>query len=160
MRSPPTQALAIALLLCVLIGLFVWAGAMEPDPERNHHPGTADLAENYDAYVGEYAELNGEVVETDPVVIEAEYGPDQTVGFVVEGIEEPVEPDQRLTVYGLVKPDHTIQAEETVVRDAWERTYMYAVSAFAAAWVFARFVRGWRFDRGTMSFRPRGDHDG
>jgi hypothetical protein len=156
-ESPRVRAVGIALLLVVLFGLFVWMGTTEPYPD---YPDTEDLAEDYEAHVGEYAEADGTVVATDPVVIEDDHPSNGTVEFVVRDVDESVEPGQEFEVFGVVEPDHTIRAEETVVRDQWEFTYMYAVSILAAVWVFTRFVRQWRFDRDAYGFVPRGDRDG
>ncbi len=157
---PRHRLLALAVLLGLLSGSLVAAGTLAPDPTANHYPDEQDLGREYAAYQGEKVELDGTVVETDPVVIEADYAPDRTVALTIRSVDEPVAVGQRLGVFGIARPDHTIEARETVVVSRWETYYAWVVSLLAGLWVLARFVHGWRFDRSTVSFEPRGTRDG
>lgn len=159
--TPGERAIAISLLLIALVGLFVWYGSLDPDPALNEYPGADELGADDDAFVGQQASLGGTVVATEPVVIEVshDYGTDR---YTVRNAP-PVEEDQELRVFATVEPDNTLVAHETIVRDQWERTYMWAVSILAALWVFGRTLRHWRPDPERLAFRPRhhgDDRDG
>lgn len=144
----------IALLL-VLGVLLVANGATGYDPDRNHYPDEEPLVEDYDAYVGERVELSGAVVGVDPVVIDAETPAGDPFELRIENVDEPVNEGDRLSVFGTVEPDHTIEAERTLVREPWEIAYMYGISLLAGLWVLARFVREWRISTDEWAFVPR-----
>ena len=156
---PHSRLLALLVLFCVLFVLLVGAGTLTPDPAMNQYPDHYDLGTDYGSYEGGYAEISGTVIETDPVVIEAEYDVDRALVLTVTNVEEPVEVGQRLRVYGIVQPGGTINAHETVVVSPWETYYAWVVSFVAGLWVLVRFRRGWRFDRSTLSFHPTGAYD-
>lgn len=149
------RALAVLVLLLVLAVLFVGHGATGYDPERNHYPDEEQLVEDYDAYVGERVDLSGEVVNEDPVVIDAGTPAGDSFELRIENVDEPVSEGERLSVFGTVEPDRTIEAERTLVREPWEITYMYGISLLAGLWVLARFVREWRISTDEWAFVPR-----
>ncbi|MHC3439802.1 hypothetical protein ACYJ1Y_17350 [Natrialbaceae archaeon A-gly3] len=74
------------------------------------------------------------------------------------------EVDQEVLLFGTIEPsesaDASLEADDAIVRDSWETTYMYAVSIVAALWVVVRAVRHWRFDADSFGVVPRGDGDG
>ncbi len=153
--------IAISVLLVALFGMFVFYGAAEPAPEHNDYPGEDDLATNYEQYVDQQVELGGTVVETEPmtIAIETDSGTDE---YVVQNVPD-ADHNQELRLFATVHPDNTLEAQNTIVRDSWERTYMYAISVLAALWVVARAHRHWRFDIQEWAFVPRtqdGEHDG
>jgi len=57
------------VLLAVLAGLVLWAGAVPSDLMSGGYPDEVDVTPNREAYVGEQVVLGGRVVDTDPVVI-------------------------------------------------------------------------------------------
>lgn len=152
LESPLARAVAIALCLCALIGLFVWFGALEPAPDHHRYAGGDEVVADADRYVGQPVELSGHVVATDPVRIEVDSDYESTELVVRDA--PAVEDGQYLSVYGTLTDAETVEAEGTVARESWEFTYMYAVSAIAALWVLARAVRQWRFDP-TRGIVPR-----
>ncbi|WP_331233953.1 hypothetical protein [Natronorarus salvus] len=154
LQSPRSRALALVCVFALLVGLFVLSGTADPDPENHAYPDGDDLAADYDAYVGDRADVSGPVVSTDPVTIETG-PPGETITLEVEGVEEPVEEGQRLRAFGVVEPGGAFDAEETLVRDPWEITYMYVVSLLAGLWVLSRLLRGWRIDRAVLGLEPR-----
>jgi hypothetical protein len=149
------RALVVLALLAVLGVLFVGYGATPPDHDRNDYPDERSLIGDYDAQIGEYVELSGPVVATDPVVIDPETPAGEPFELRIESVDEPVAEGENLRVFGTVGPDATIDAERTLVREPWESIYMYAVSVLAGGWVFVRFVRGWRLDTDEWAFVPR-----
>lgn len=156
MRSTPlTRALAALALLTVLGALFVGYGATPPDPDRHDYPDEVALIDDYDAHVGDRVELSGPVVATDPVVIDPGTPAGGPFELRIEGVEEPVSEGEDLRVFGVVGPDRTIDAEDTLVREPWEFAYMYAASLLAGGWLLARFVRDWRVDVDEWAFVPR-----
>lgn len=155
----PTRLLALAVLCGVLLALLVAAGTVTPASGIHAHPTAEDLDRDYAAYQGERVTVAGTVVQTDPIVVEADYGADRPLVLSVLNVEESVEVGQELRVFGTARPDRTITAHETVVVSPWETYYAWAASFVAGVWVLARFLRGWRFDRSTLGFTVREDRD-
>lgn len=152
------RLLALAVLCSGLFVLLVAAGTGAPAPEVHHYPDSDDLAQDYAAHQGERVNIAGTVVQTDPVVIEADGGAHQP-SLTILNVEEPVAVGQELRVFGTAQPEGTITAHETVAVSPWETYYMWAVSFVAGVWVLARFLRGWRFDRSTLGFTIREERD-
>lgn len=148
-----SRVVVIVVLLSLLGGVLVATGAMSPSPAQNSYPDEDHIAVQEDAYVGERVEVSGQVIATDPIVLET-YTPEGALQFTVSGVDEPVELDDRVTVFGTLEDDGTIQVENAIVREPWEFQYMFAVSIVAAVWVLLRFVRGWRLDRTEWWFTP------
>jgi hypothetical protein len=150
---------ALAVLLAALCGLFVAGGAGWPTP-TSPQPSYEELDRNYDAHVEETAEISGTVVGTDPVVAEFGYdaGVFEEATYRLELTNAPpVEAGDNVLVYGELRPDRTVavDAERTVVREPWERRYMFAVSLLAALLVAARLVNGWRLRPRKLRIVPR-----
>ncbi|ELY93780.1 hypothetical protein C483_03854 [Natrialba hulunbeirensis JCM 10989] len=154
------RLLAILLLLALLFGLMVWAGASPAEPMEQPGPDETDVPQDRAAYVGSAVTLGGEVVSTEPVVIATRasgYGQFTIVGaddtLVTTG--GPLESGDQLTAYGTLEDESTLVAERTVTRQSNEMQYMYAVSLLGGLWVVGRFACGWRFDRERLAFVPR-----
>lgn len=154
-----SRLLALALLGSVLVVLLMAAGTLTPASELHHYPDTDDLSQDYAAHQGERVDVSGTVVQTDPVVIEADDDADRRPTFTVTNVKEPVTVGQELRVFGTAQSDRTIAAHETVAVSPWETYYMWTVSFVAGVWVLTRFLRGWRLDRSTLSFAPREERD-
>ncbi len=153
-RSGRSRLLIIILILLILTFFFIWYGSLGPNPEKGSYPNQEHLIEDYDAYIGEEVEVGGKVVETDPVRIEAEHG-DESIELNITGVEESVEKGDRLTVYGTVEEEQTIEAENAVIQPVVNWLYMYLISGIAAFWVFLRIVKQWRWDSETASLKVR-----
>ncbi|MBS3817568.1 MAG: hypothetical protein KGY76_08415 [Candidatus Thermoplasmatota archaeon] len=154
LKSGRARLCVIAFLLIILTGLFIWYGSLSPDPDNGNYPHQEHLIEDYDGYVGEEVELTGDVIETGPVKIEAEHG-DETIVLTITDVEKDVEKGDRLSVYGVVKEDKTIKADNTVVHPPINYAYMYLISSVAAVWVFTRIVRQWRWDSQKAALKVR-----
>ena len=154
-----SRLLALALLGGVLVTLLMAAGTPTLGSGLHHYPDADDLSQDYAAHQGERVEVTGTVVRTDPVVIEADANADRRPTLTVTNVTEPVAVGQELRVFGTAHPDRTIAAHETVIVSPWEIYYMWTVSFVAGVWVLTRFLRGWRFNRSTLSFAPREERD-
>jgi hypothetical protein len=153
---------ALALLLGVLAALVAWYGATAADAALSRFPGEDQIAVGYETWVGTRVQVGGTVVETDPVVVAAEYtawvgdGYERGVArFTVRGLSHPVAPGEHLQVFGTARPGRTIEASNGVVVPASNYPYMYAVSFLAGCWVLARLIRGWRIDPATLAVERR-----
>ncbi|MFC4989917.1 MULTISPECIES: hypothetical protein [Saliphagus] len=162
-REPAGQAgrlLAAALLLVALAALLVWSGTLSPDPAANRYPEEEDVMPNPGSHVGERASVGGYVVGTDPVVIESGYsGPSRFTlegAMAAEGNVDSLETGDRVTAFGTITDESTIETERLVTGTARSQAYMFVVSAVGGLWVAGRFLWGWRFDLATLSFVPRG----
>ena len=152
---PRVRTVAIVLGLVVLCGLFVAAGALTPNPELNDHPGGEAVGPDPGAYVDQEVSLGGQVVGTDPVRVEVEYGTGETFTVTVTGVDRPVTDGDHLSAFGTLKDEGTLAADRVILRQPWELSYMYVVSFVAGLWVLARTVRRWRFDADRLGFVPR-----
>jgi hypothetical protein len=157
LRSPQARLLAVLVLLAVLFGLVVWHGTLTPAPEAGTYPGSEELAADYEAYLGEDVTVGGEIIETDPVVIEAEYGVDESILLTVLDLDSDVtvETGASLRVFGVVEPDRTVRAENAFVVPAVGPLYARGISFFAGLWVLGRIVRRFRVDREEWGLVPR-----
>ena len=158
LEGPVVRLLVIATLLVAFGGLFVFYGTLEPAPEQNDYPGNDDLEADPTAHVGEQVGLSGTVVDTESLVLDVEHA-DGTAEYVIRNAPD-AEVGQEVRLFATVESDNTLEAHDAIVRDSWERTYMYAVSIVAALWILIRALRQWRFDRHSLGFVPRGEHDG
>lgn len=160
-----TRATRFAAVLVLLFGVFttcVWFGALQPNADEGRYPYAGHVIENEQRYVGGPVVINGEVVNTDPVRVEASYTVVRdatlergTAMFTVTDIEMTVESGDRVQVYGALETDRTAQSREVVITPSRNFPYMYAVSMFAGLWVLARLVVGWRLDWATLTLEPR-----
>ncbi|GAB6878837.1 hypothetical protein JCM17823_11110 [Halorubrum gandharaense] len=154
MVNDPRRLAALGLCGALLVGLFVLGGMGSPTaPHEGPHLDDPDVAP--DEHAGEHAETGGEVIDTDPVVIDVGDG-DTTQPLPVENAPD-AEEGQELIVDGTLTDEGTLVAtpERAVVREPWETTYMYVISVIGALLVAARIVDGWRFDPQSVTFRPR-----
>lgn len=153
------RGLVLAVLLGALCVLFVLGGAGWPTP-ASQPPSYADLDTDYDAYVGQSVQIGGSVVETDPVVAEFEYDTgvfeERTYRLRLEGAP-PADVGDDVYLYGELRPDGTVavDTDRTLVREPWERTYMFGISILAALLVGGRVVNEWRLCRTTLTLVPR-----
>jgi hypothetical protein len=154
------RLLVIVLLVGALFSVFVWYGSVTYDPALNDYPTDEDVAPIPEAYVGERISLGGEVVATDPIVVEVETEGmtwtvtlEETTDAIVRGDEPTV--GERITAHGTLTDATTLDTDRAYTREPWEWAYMYAISAVAAAWVVGRAFTGWRFDRDQLAIVPR-----
>lgn len=165
-REPAGQVgrlLAVAVLLLALVGLLVWAGTLSPDPAVNRYPEEDDVMPDPGSHVGQRASIGGYVVETDPVVIETGYsGPSRLTlvgAMAAEGNVDSLEVDDRVTAFGTIVDESTVETERLVTQTGGEQIYMLVVSLLGGLWVAGRLLWQWRFDPGQLAFVPRGGDD-
>jgi hypothetical protein len=154
MNAWQRRALGVVVLVGLLCGLFVWAGTASPNPAANRYPGTTDLLEDYDAYVGERVQVGGTVVGTDPVVIEMSDGV-ASRELTVRNTGNPVEVGEQLVVFGTLRAGDAVVVADSRVREPWEAQYMYVVSFLGGLWVLWRLVNGWTINTETWTVEPR-----
>lgn len=153
-RAVGYRTIALGVCVVLLSGLFVLAGAGYPAP-ASPGPDFADPDVAPANLAGDRVETGGEVIGTDPVIIEIIDGT-TTQHLPVENTPD-VAVGQDIIVEGTLTTDGTLTAtrDRTVVREPWETTYMYAISVLGALFVAVRIVDGWRFDPETVTFSPR-----
>lgn len=147
-----------ALSLCVglLFALFVAGGASWPaDPREGPGIDTSAAFENPEANAGQYVETSGVVVETDPVVLELEYG-GTTEHLEIENAPA-VEKGQQLFVDGTLTEEGTLDVnrERAVSREPGAHTYRNVISLVGALLVTAIGIDSWRLNLWTISVEPR-----
>lgn len=149
------RVVAIICLVGLLSALGVWYGGLSPAPEAGDYPDENDLGGTYSRYLGDRAMLSGRVTETTPVVLVTEYGAGETLRLTVTNLSLSAANGDRLRVYGVVEPNHTIRAVDAYTQPP--RAYWYAstVSFLAGLWVLGRVVRYWRLDTSDWTFEPR-----
>lgn len=154
---PALRLATIGVLVVLLVGLFVYAGTIAPASSDRNYPSEVDVFADGDRYVGDRVLVGGTVVAVDPVIIEAEPLPGETITFVVEGTAHTPEIGDQLTVYGTLQSENRIRTIEDVTREPWELYYMYVVSFLGGLWVLGRLVDGWTIDRRIWSVVPRAE---
>ena len=155
---PGLRLVAILVLVGVVFGLGVHYDAAEAG--HSPYPSSTEIAVNYDAHVGEEAFVFGRVLTVDDNRATIEVDSDRGVfQLTVDGFGKEVQTGGVVQVYGTLRPDRTINAENTVVVNPAEESnrYKYAVSTVGAALVLAAFLRKWRFDTDSLAFEVRGD---
>ncbi|SEM02149.1 hypothetical protein [Haloferax larsenii] len=156
MRDTPMRRLAgLLVLLGCLFAFTVAFGALSPNPAVGSYPDGKHLDADYDAWVGEKTEVWGTVVQTDPLVIEDEFGAGESIRLELTGTTLDPQLGERVAVFGVVQPGHTLRVVNAFTIPATNFTYMYLVSFGAGLWVLTRLVRTWRVDRRTWSLEPR-----
>lgn len=153
-RSAASRKVLIVILLIVLTVFFVWYGSMEPDPEKGDYPHQKHLIEDYEKYRDEKVEVGGKVIETNPLIIEVEHR-DKTMNLTIVGAEESPSKDDKVSVYGTVRENHTIESENMVVQPLWRWIYMYGISSIAAVWIGLRLIKQWRWNGKKFAFEVR-----
>lgn len=150
-----SRALAVLGLLGLLIGLVVWYGTLGPAPALGAYPHQADLARDYDRYLGDRASVSGRVVDTTPVTIAAEYRTGEALRLTVTGLDRTLSEGEQLNAHGIVRPDRTIRATRAFTVPSSGLWYAYGVSLLAGLWVLSRLVRYWRVDPADWTLTPR-----
>lgn len=151
------RVVVVVLLVVCQFGLIVWFGNV--GYEGSPYPGTDELAEDYDAYVGRQVVVYGQVVETDPVTIETEVDDDSLVRYRLTGLDSDVEEGSYVGALVTPRPDGRLTVRRSVVRGERDHWYTYAVSLAAGLWVLVRVVRDWRFDVEALAFVSAGGDD-
>lgn len=157
---------ALTALLLGLAILFVWAGAVGPDPADNNYPGTTELQDDTEAYIDQRVSVSGTVVETDPLTIEDDPIPGERLTVVLEGpdVGTDVRVGDELRVYGLLqRPEQTgtetasyrVDVRKSIRVQPWEKQYMYLVSFLGGLLVLGRLVNYWTVETTTWSIVPR-----
>lgn len=156
-ESPLSRAAGVLALLAVLGWLLVWYGSLGLAPGMWVLPGETHLEADYERYVGERVEFEATVTSTDPVVVESAFGegPAHTFRATLTGLAVDVEEGDRLAVYGVARPDRTIEVRNAYHVPRGNYGLTYAVSALAGLWVLGRLALTWRVDPRALALEPR-----
>lgn len=154
------RVLGVVVLLGAVTGLCLHYGANEE--RADPYPKNEALATDYDAHVGEDTLVFGTVRDIDRDANTATVEVDSDVGpfdMTVTGFSGSVQPGGVVQVYGVLRPERTIDATNVAVVNpaGSSNLYKYAVSAVGAVLVLALFFRQWRFDPDGLAFEVRDD---
>ncbi|WP_411967241.1 hypothetical protein [Haloferax sp. YSSS75] len=153
--TPVRRLVGIVVLLGCLLGLMIWFGSLGPASEVGAYPDEDQLGTEYDSWIGKEVSFTGTVISTEPLTIATEYGDRSQIQLRVTGTSIDAQEGDRLAVFGVVEPNHTIQALNAYTIPASNYLYMYVVSFLAGLWVLGRLVRTWRLDWETWTLVPR-----
>lgn len=153
--SASSRGVAIAVLAAILVGLCVWYGALDPAPAAYDFPGEDDIRADDDQYVGERVVVAGTVVDTAPLVIELEETGGEPVRVTVTDHEADPAVGDLLRVFGVLGPDRTVRAIDTLAIPPWGLWYTWTISFLGGLWVLGRILRQWRLDTDTGGLGPR-----
>ena len=152
---------ALALVLATLAIALVAFGTMAPNPAEGRYPNTNHLVGHETQYLGEHVIVDGTVVETDPLVLTADYdfvrdGVYQSGTILVTVTDSQIQTSlgERAQVYGILTADRTVRATTTRISSG-DRLYMYLASFLAGLWVLLRLARQWRLDPTRLAITPR-----
>lgn len=156
------RATALFILLGAVFAGCVWFGALQPAPTDGRYPSTDDIVQHPDQYEGEPVVVNGEVVASQPLRVEASYSfvrdgrlQRGTVPFTITNAKVAASIGDEIQVFGVLHQEQTIQATRIVVTPSRNVRYMYAISALAGLWVLSRLLRQWRFAADRFAVVPR-----
>ncbi|MFB6308596.1 MAG: hypothetical protein ABEH35_04630 [Haloarculaceae archaeon] len=147
------RALVAVVLLLALGGLGVHSAATWD--QRWPYPSGEDLGQDYESHIGEETLLFGTVTDTDEDQRRATVR--AGVELQVDGFTADVQPGGIVQVYGTIRPDHVIEAENVVVVNpaAGSKIYKYATSLVGAILVLVVFFRSWRIDTDEIALEVR-----
>jgi len=145
---------SLLLLICVLGGLFLWAGTLDPNIQNHRYPDSADVAANPELYVGASVEVSGTVIETNPAIITVTSGT-ETQNLEITNVEKPISEGETVFVFGTLQDTNTIEANSVVSRTALAERYMLIVSFVAGLWVLARLIKDWEFGPDKSLLKPQ-----
>lgn len=144
----------IITLLAILGGLCVWYGSLAPAPAVGAYPSDTDIATDNDEYINSMISVTGTVESTNPVqlCIETEAG---LLRLTVHGVAVNAAVGDRLHIFGELRNEQIIEAENTVRVPPTGLWYMYGVSLLGGTVVLARLIRDWTIDITTWTLCPR-----
>jgi hypothetical protein len=155
---PGVRVLGIVLLGLLLVGMGSHYDANYDD----HWPyPTGDALESdYGTHVGEQTFLFGTVRtvdrgnETVEILVRTDQG---HLLLTVSGVSRDVQPGGVLQVYGTVRPDAHLTADNVIVVNpaGSSKAFKYAVSLVGALLVVVLFFRHWRVDRDDIGFEVK-----
>lgn len=166
-RCEPTAVLiarlaVLIILIALLAGHLIWFNTVGPNPAMGDYPGGGHLAADYEQYIGERVVVNGEVVDTNPVLVR--YGPADDPKLFLTVTELSIQPERGdpISIFGIVRPDHTIEAINVVIHDRrglseYGLSHTWAVSFLAGIWVLGRILNHWRLNTHDLTLRPRAE---
>lgn len=148
LRDPVSRVITVTILLIVLFGLMIGYGMTlnSPQPEINYYPKSGELYNDYQSYLNERVKVTGWVVSTDPVVIKTWDGQGGDYLLTITGAHMPVETGTRISVFGVVKTQDTVEAHRIVKYPQYGVIYTRLISFLAGVWVAIRALRHWTFD--------------
>lgn len=153
--------LAVRLAVTVLaVGLVFGMGVHYDVADDSHwpYPDADDLAEDYDAHVGERTLLFGTVKSVDASADRATIRVEHTTGaftLTVTGFEAEVDFGGTVQVLGRLAPDNSLAAERVVVVNpsGGAELLKFGLSGLGALFVLLAFFRHWRIERESLAFR-------
>ncbi|MFB6179729.1 MAG: hypothetical protein ABEI77_08405 [Halorientalis sp.] len=155
--------LSVRLVGIVVLGLLLFGVCSHVAAVYDSHwsyPTANDLATEYNSHVGEQVFLFGRVQQTNrsngtmEIRVQADDG---SFPLTVSGTDATVEPGGDVQVYGTIREDRRVSAEQIVVVNQRQasRLYKYAVSLVGAGLVVVAFFRQWQVDRDELGFEVR-----
>lgn len=161
-RSLIARLAVLIILIALLAGHLIWFNTVGPNPAMGDYPGGGHLAADYEQYSGERVVVNGEVVDTNPVVVR--YGPADDPKLFLTVTELSIQPERGdpISIFGIVRPDHTIDAINVVIHDRrglseYGLSHTWAVSFLAGIWVLGRILNHWRLNTHDLTLQPRAE---
>lgn len=162
LESRRSRLIGVSLLIVALGGLCVGFGSQTGVQTHAPLPDSDHLGYDAGRYVGDKVEVSGVVINTDPVVIGAEYNyydagerHGDFITLTLRGVDHPLEEGQIVQVYGVLESENAIAVQNIVVVPARNYLYMYSVSFLAGLWVLGRLLAHWRFDATRLAISKR-----
>lgn len=162
LTSRRARTVGVLCLVLVLGGLCLVYGGQTTVQAEATLPQADDLGYDAERYVGTAVEVSGIVIDTDPVVIGAEYNyyaaGERHGGFftlTLRGLSVDLAERQIVEVYGVLESPEALTVQTLVVIPAGHSLYMYLVSFLAGLWVLGRLLAHWRLDSTRFAITKR-----
>lgn len=141
-------------LVCIQCTLLVWFAGV--GYEGDTFPGGEELTDDYNTYIGDEVVVYGQVIQTNPLLIEYDHN-GEIVEFQVTEVDDTVKEGQYLEVYATVQHDYRLTAIDTVAYAERGHWYAYGISVFAVLLTGGRLFKHWKVDQKTFSLKKRDD---
>lgn len=146
--------IVVVLVTCLCL-TTIWYGSLGADPRNNVFPGSGNLANDYEAYIGQRVLVTGQVVHADPAVLRVSGGEQDSFNLTITNLSADVSTGSDIQVFGIVRPDDRIEAIKIRRQSESVLWYVWLLSGIGLSWTAWRAIRHWQVNIGAVQFSRR-----